>query len=134
MSETQSNLGKTGARAASNAPTASTSSQRDTAANGWYTPHMAPVPGAALGTLTSSSTKAGLATSLALGGRSAISNSQAMGYHTADYSRIVDRNMKRYGEVDTLKDARRTGDFKFYDDFTKRFDQTQNKTGLRDPY
>lgn len=72
--------------------------------------------------------------SIALGGRNAITNSQMNGYHTANYSKVVDPHLKRYGEVDTLKEARKTGDFKFYDDFTKRFDQTQNKTGLRNPY
>lgn len=42
--------------------------------------------------------------------------------------------VSRYGEVAALRDARRTTGFKHYEDFTKRFDQSQVKTQLRAPY
>jgi hypothetical protein len=45
--------------------------------------------------------------------------------------KFSDPQMLRYGDVQTLKENRRNGDFKFYDDFTKRFDQSQVKTKLR---
>ena len=42
--------------------------------------------------------------------------------------------VKRYGEVDNLLEARRTTGFKFYNEFTKRFDQTHLNTQLRAPH
>lgn len=42
--------------------------------------------------------------------------------------------VSRYGEVETLKENKKTTDYKFYDDFTKRFDQTHKGTKLREPY
>jgi hypothetical protein len=43
-------------------------------------------------------------------------------------------NIKRYGEVDNLLEARKTTGFKFYNDFTKRFDQSHLNTQLRAPH
>ena len=41
---------------------------------------------------------------------------------------------KRYGDVENLVEARKTTGFKFYNDFTKRFDQTHLNTQLRAPH
>lgn len=53
--------------------------------------------------------------------------------HTHDSYRQVDPHMSRYGEAETLKDARRDTGYKFYDNFTKRFDQTHLNSKLRGP-
>lgn len=53
--------------------------------------------------------------------------------HTHDSYRPLNPHLSRYGEVETLKDARRTTGFKYYDDFTKRFDQSHMNTKLRGP-
>lgn len=53
--------------------------------------------------------------------------------HTHDSYRPINPHLSRYGEVETLKDARKTTGFKFYDDFTKRFDQSHLNTKLRAP-
>lgn len=42
--------------------------------------------------------------------------------------------IKRYGDVENLIDARKTTGFKFYNDFTKRFDQTHLNSQLRAPH
>ena len=55
--------------------------------------------------------------------------------YNASYAPQLDASaVARYGEVDALRDARRTTGFKHYEDFTKRFDQSQVKTQLRAPY
>lgn len=53
--------------------------------------------------------------------------------HTHDSYRPANPYMSRYGEIDTLKEAKRNTGFKFYDNFTKRFDQTHMNTKLRGP-
>lgn len=53
--------------------------------------------------------------------------------HTHDSYRPVNPYLSRYGEVETLKDAKKNTGFKYYDDFTKRFDQTHMNTKLRAP-
>lgn len=53
--------------------------------------------------------------------------------HTHDSYRPINPHLSRYGEVQTLKDAKRDTGFKFYDDFTKRFDQSHLNTKLRAP-
>lgn len=37
----------------------------------------------------------------------------------------------KYGDEEALKQTRRQTDFRYYEDFTKRFDQEHNKTKLR---
>lgn len=53
--------------------------------------------------------------------------------HTHDSYRPLNPHVSKYGEVQTLKDARRDTSFKFYEDFTKRFDQPHMNTKLRAP-
>ncbi len=57
-----------------------------------------------------------------------------VGGYTANAYKALDPHMRRYGEVDTLVNARKDTTFKSYDDFTKRFDQTHHNTKLRHPY
>lgn len=55
--------------------------------------------------------------------------------YNASYAPPIDAaGVSRYGEVDSLRAARRSTGFKHYEDFTKRFDQSQVKTQLRAPY
>lgn len=53
---------------------------------------------------------------------------------TTAESEFIGPNIKRYGEVENLLEARRTTGFKSYNDFTKRFDQTHLNSQLRAPH
>ena len=54
--------------------------------------------------------------------------------HTHDSYRMPNPHLSRYGEVKNLTDARTDTGFKFYDNFTKRFDQPHLNTKLRGPH
>ena len=57
-----------------------------------------------------------------------------VGGFTANRYKEVDPNLKRYGDASNLIDSRKNTTFKFYDDFTKRFDQSHLNTHLRRQY
>lgn len=129
MSQTQSSFHKPGSVASQ---TAAQTLQASKSATNWFRPGTG---GASAGiSLAPPHRQGNLVNSVAIGSNQATSQAELNGYHTSTRSKPFDPNIERYGEVDTLKHNRRTGDFKFYDDYTKRFDQTHNKTKLRDPY
>lgn len=61
------------------------------------------------------------------------SSTQTQGLELAETYKLRQGNPEqaRYGDLEALKNTRRQTDFKYYNDFTKRFDQEHNKTQLR---